>query len=246
MTGMKGGFYMKTIAIIPARSGSKGLTDKNIRPLYGRPLLGYSVIAAAQSKLFDCIHVSTDSEEYAQIARNYGADVPFLRTEELSSDTAGSWDVVRWVLEQYAARGQQYDCVMLLQPTSPLREAADIRRAYRLFEEKSADAVVSVCETDHSPLWCNRLPEDGSMTGFLDQVANVGRQQLPVYYRINGAIYMLRTELLSQGTPGLYKEGTYAYVMPKERSIDIDDEVDFEIAQVLMKCYLHVEYDDEL
>lgn len=226
---------MNSIAIIPARSGSKGLPDKNIKLLQNKPLLAYAVEAAAQSELFDCIHVSTDSGEYAQIAREYGADVPFLRNGELSGDTAGSWDVVRWVLGQYAARGQSFDMVTLLQPTSPLREAADIRQAYHLFEEKSADAVVSVCEVDHSPLWSNTLPEDGSMNGFLDQVANVGRQQLPVYYRINGAIYMLRTALLAEGTPGLYREGTYAYVMPKERSVDIDDEVDFAIAQVLME-----------
>lgn len=226
---------MTSIAIIPARSGSKGLPDKNIKLLHNKPLLAYSIEAAEKSGLFDCIHVSTDSEKYARIAREYGADVPFLRNEELSGDTAGSWDVVRWVLGQYAARGQRFDMVTLLQPTSPLREAEDIRQAYRTFQEKSADAVVAVCEMDHSPLWSNTLPEDGSMDGFLDQVADAGRQQLPTYYRINGAIYMLRTALLAEGAPGLYREGTYAYVMPKERSVDIDDEMDFEMTQILMK-----------
>lgn len=234
---------MNSIAIIPARSGSKGLPDKNIKLLQNKPLLAYSIEAAEKSGLFDCIHVSTDSEKYAQIAREYGADVPFLRNEELSGDTAGSWDVVRWVLGQYAERGQRFDMVTLLQPTSPLREAEDIEQAYHLFEEKSADAVVSVCEMDHSPLWSNTLPEDGSMNGFLDQVADVGRQQLPTYYRINGAIYMLRTALLAEGTPGLYREGTYAYVMPKERSVDIDDEMDFEMAQILMKRYRQADGD---
>lgn len=226
---------MTSIAIIPARSGSKGLPDKNIKLLHNKPLLAYSIEAAEKTGLFDCIHVSTDSERYARIAREYGADVPFLRNEELSGDTAGSWDVVRWVLGQYAARGQRFDMVTLLQPTSPLREAEDIRQAYRTFQEKSADAVVAVCEMDHSPLWSNTLPEDGSMDGFLDQVADAGRQQLPTYYRINGAIYMLRTALLAEGAPGLYREGTYAYVMPKERSVDIDDEMDFEMTQILLK-----------
>lgn len=226
---------MTSIAIIPARSGSKGLPDKNIKLLHDKPLLAYSIEAAEKSGLFDCIHVSTDSERYEQIAREYGADVPFLRNEELSGDTAGSWDVVRWVLRQYAARGQRFDMVTLLQPTSPLREAEDIRQAYRTFQEKSADAVVAVCEMDHSPLWSNTLPEDGSMDGFLDQVADAGRQQLPTYYRINGAIYMLRTALLAEGAPGLYREGTYAYVMPKERSVDIDDALDFAIAETILK-----------
>lgn len=226
---------MTSIAIIPARSGSKGLPDKNIKLLHDKPLLAYSIEAAEKSGLFDCIHVSTDSERYEQIAREYGADVPFLRNEELSGDTAGSWDVVRWVLRQYAARGQRFDMVTLLQPTSPLREAEDIKQAYHLFEEKAADAVVSVCEMDHSPLWSNTLPEDGSMDGFLDQVADAGRQQLPTYYRINGAIYMLRTALLAEGAPGLYREGTYAYVMPKECSVDIDDALDFAIAETILK-----------
>lgn len=232
---------MKHIAIIPARSGSKGLPDKNIKLLHGKPLIGYAIEAAEQANLYDCVHVSTDSEQYAQIAREAGADVPFLRSEELSSDTAGSWDVVRWVLAQYAARGQEFDMVTLMQPTSPLREAEDIRQAYRIFTEKSADAVVSVCEMDHSPLWSNTLPEDGCMNGFLNRAANAGRQSLPTYYRINGAIYMLQTGLLAEGAPGLYHEGTYAYVMPKERSIDIDDEMDFEIAQVLMKKHLRAD-----
>lgn len=226
---------MTSIAIIPARSGSKGLPDKNIKLLHDKPLLAYSIEVAEKSGLFDCIHVSTDSERYEQIAREYGADVPFLRNEELSGDTAGSWDVVRWVLGQYAARGQRFDMVTLLQPTSPLREAEDIKQAYHLFEEKVADAVVSVCEMDHSPLWSNTLPEDGRMDGFLDQVADTGRQQLPTYYRINGAIYMLRTALLAEGAPGLYREGTYAYVMPKERSVDIDDALDFAIAETILK-----------
>lgn len=224
---------MKNLAIIPARSGSKGLKDKNIKPLAGKPMLAHTIDAAKQSGIFDCIHVSTDSEVYAQIARDYGADVPFLRNEELSNDTAGSWDVVRWVLEKYRELGQEYDMVTLLQPTSPLRDQTDILNAYELLNERAAEAVVAVCEMDHSPLWSNTLPEDGSMNGFLDRAANAGRQKLPTYYRINGAIYMVKVGLLYE-EPGLYHEGTYAYVMPKERSVDIDDELDFIIAETMI------------
>ena len=112
---------MKSIAIIPARSGSKGLIDKNIRLLCGKPMLAYSIEAAEKSEIFDVVHVSTDSEQYAEIAKNYGADVPFLRGEELSNDTANTWDVVRYVLKKYKELGKYFDVVMVLQPTSPLR-----------------------------------------------------------------------------------------------------------------------------
>lgn len=128
---------LKHIAIIPARSGSKGLKDKNIKLLAGKPMVAYTIEAAKQSGIFDCVHVSTDSDEYARIAREYGADVPFLRSDELSSDTAGSWDVVRWTMAQYAKLGQVFDCVTLLQPTSPLRTDEDIQNAYRLLQEKT-------------------------------------------------------------------------------------------------------------
>lgn len=225
---------MRNIAIIPARSGSKGLKDKNIKLLAGKPMMAYTIEAAKKAGIFSCVHVSTDSEEYARIAREYGADVPFLRGEELSGDTAGSWDVVRWTVDQYAKRGQEFDCVTLLQPTSPLRTEADIQNAYRLMQEKQADAVVAVCEMDHSPLWSNTLPEDGNMNGFLDRAVNEGRQKLPVYYRINGAVYMLKGSVLLQAEAVLYKEGTYAYKMPKERSVDIDDAFDFAIAETMI------------
>lgn len=122
---------MRSIAIIPARSGSKGLPDKNIRPLNGKPLLAYSIEAALASGLFDTVHVSTDSERYADIARQYGADEPFLRSAETSSDTASSEDAIREVLRRYEEMGQRFDAFMLLQPTSPLRTADDIRAALR-------------------------------------------------------------------------------------------------------------------
>lgn len=226
---------MKSIAIIPARSGSKGLRDKNIKPLAGKPMMAYTIEAAWEAGIYDCIHVSTDSGEYQRIAREHGADVPFLRSPELSGDTAGSWDVVRWTLEQYQGLGQAFDLVTLLQPTSPLRDSRDIQSAFRLLQERQADAVVSVCEMDHSPLWSNTLPDDGNMKGFLNQGVNQGRQKLPAYYRINGAIYMVKTAMLYEEPMGLYGEKTFAYLMPRERSVDIDHEMDFMIAETLMK-----------
>ncbi len=226
---------MRSIAIIPARSGSKGLKDKNIKLLAGKPMMAYTIEAACRSGIYDCIHVSTDSEEYQRIAREYGADVPFLRSDELSGDMAGSWDVVRWTLEQYQRLGQEFDLATLLQPTSPLRNSGDIQAAFRLLQERQGEAVVSVCEMDHSPLWSNILPDDGNMNGFLNQAVNQGRQKLPVYYRINGAIYMVRTAVLYKEPMELYGKKTFACLMPRERSVDIDDRLDFMIAETIMK-----------
>ena len=227
---------MKTIAIIPARSGSKGLPDKNILPLGGKPLLAYSIEAARTSGLFDVIHVSTDSEHYADIARQYGADVPFLRSAETSSDTASSWDMVQEVLERYAQLGNTFDAFMLLQPTSPLRTSEDIRSAFRLMDEKHAHAVVGVCEVDHSPLWCNTLPESQCMDGFLSNVSRAPRQALPTYYRINGAIYLSTVPAFRKAGAVPYDAGCYALVMPRDRSIDIDSRLDFQIAEAILSA----------
>lgn len=121
---------MKNIAVIPARSGSKGLKDKNIKELNGKSLLAQSIEAAQESGRFDTIHVSIDSEYYAEIAKKYGADVPFLRSAELASDTSSTWDTVRFVLEEYTKLGKEFDTITVLQPTSPLRTAEDKERVF--------------------------------------------------------------------------------------------------------------------
>jgi CMP-N,N'-diacetyllegionaminic acid synthase len=224
---------VKNLAIIPARSGSKGLKDKNIKMLNGKPLLAYSIEAAKESGLFEEIMVSTDSEEYAEIAKQCGANVPFLRTEELSNDTAESWDVVKDVLKKYKVLGEEFDTVSLLQPTSPLRTPDDIIEGYKVMEEKSANFVVAVCEMDHSPLWANTLPVNHSMENFIKpEIVGVPRQSLSTYYRINGALYIVKVDHLMKATD-IYAEKSYAIVMDKKDSIDIDDQMDFIIAEVL-------------
>lgn len=225
---------MKNIAVIPARSGSKGLRDKNIKLMNGKPLLAYSIEAALQSGIFDCVHVSTDSDSYAEIGRKYGADIPFLRSDEMATDSANSWDVVLEVIKKYKDLGKAYDMVTLLQPTSPLRDKEDIISAYMEYKEKKAQAVVSVCEMEHSPLWSNVLPTDLSMKGFVKHQANRQRQRLDKYYRINGAIYMVGVPFLEEGTD-IYRQGCYAYVMDSRKSIDIDTQLDFDIAEYLIK-----------
>lgn len=226
---------MRNLAIIPARSGSVGLKDKNIKLLNGKPLLVYSVDAAKQSEQFDMIVVSTDSELYAQIARKNGAEVPFLRSKELSSNTASSWDVVKDLILYYEKKNIIFDTVTLLQPTSPLRKAEHICQGFALLEEKSANAIVSVCEMDHSPLWSNTLPEDGNMKQFLrEEIVSSPRQSLPEYYRINGALYIVRVDyLLSK--ENIYEEKCFAHVMPRCSSIDIDDDIDFKLAGLLLE-----------
>lgn len=224
---------MKNIGIILARSGSKGLKDKNIKELNGKPLMAYTIEAAVDSGKYDTVHVSTDSERYAQIARDFGADVPFLRSVDLSGDHASSWDALRSVVKEYENRGKIFDTVTLLQPTSPLRDADDIKKAFELLEEKQADSVVSVCEVDHSPLLCNVLDDSLSMDGFIDMSKVGRRQELSTYYRINGAIYIQKAQLLMAGA-SVYGVKSYAYIMDKWKSIDIDDEYDFMIAERLM------------
>ncbi len=226
---------MKNIAIIPARSGSKGLKDKNIKLLNGKPMLAYSIEAAKNTGLFDEIFVSTDSELYADISKEYGAIVPFLRGKELSSDTASSWDVVKDVLIKYEKLGITFNTVVLLQPTSPLRTSQDIMKAYSLMEKKQANAVVSICEVDHSPLWCNTIPEDGSLVNFISrEIVMKSRQNLETYYRINGALYVVKTDYLFNAET-IYDSECYAYIMTKRKSIDIDDQLDFDIAEIIMK-----------
>lgn len=225
---------MINIAIIPARSGSKGLKDKNIKILKDKPLIAYTIEAAKKANLFDEIIVSTDSEKYAQIAKKWGAKVPFLRSEDLSTDTASSWDVVKDVIWYYRRRGKQVDTIALLQPTSPLRTSEDIIEGYELLNLNNANAVVGVCQVDYSPLWCNTLPEDKLLKNFLSgELIETPRQKLPKYYRINGALYIVKTEYLMV-TKNIYEDECYALVMSKRNSIDIDDLMDFIVAETLM------------
>lgn len=221
----------KNLAIIPARSGSKGLKDKNIKDLCGKPLIAYTIEAATSSKMFEDIIVSTDSELYASIAKKFNAQVPFLRSEENSSDNAGSWAVVKEVLERL---DKEYDTVALLQPTSPFRTDNDIINAYKLFAEKNADFVVSVCPFAHSVAWINTIKDDLCLDGFIKkEYLNKRRQDILPHYTLNGAIYIAKTKKIDNN-PNLFTEKSFAYVMNEKNSIDIDSELDFIYAEALM------------
>ena len=224
----------RIIAIIPARSGSKGLPDKNIRILNGKPLIAYSIVAAQEAGIFDEIFLSTDSQKYANIAKQYGANVPFLRSDKLATDTASTWDCVKEALDQYHAIGKKFDIFVVLQPTSPLRTPQDIVTAVETMMLKNTDSVVSVSEADHSPLWYNTLPENKSLNGFLrPEIFTKTRQELPTYYRINGAVYVVKTKYFAR-SQNIYDCNSFAYIMSRENSVDIDTLLDFSIAEHLL------------
>lgn len=225
---------MKTIAIIPARSGSKGYKGKNIADICGKPLMFYSINAAKESGCCDEVMVSTDSKEYAQVAKECGANVPFLRSKENSSDKAGSWDAVREVLTEYKRRGEEFDYVILLQPTSPLRSAQDIKDAFSMVDD-STNSVVSVTTVAHPVQWCFTLDETKSMKEYaMSPYCNMRRQDLQVHYQENGAIYIVDARKIMDSEYNLYLDECKAYIMPNERSIDIDSKTDAVICEQMM------------
>jgi len=180
--------------------------------------------------------VSTDDDQIADVSKKYGAEVPFMRPEELASDTASTIDVIfhaiNWLKEHDDYRPEY---ILLLQSTSPLRTGKDIDGTIQTLKDKNVRGVVSVCETDHHPWWSNILPEDGNMKDFLrPEILNKRRQDLPVFYRLNGAIYIANTDYLYEYN-GFFGPDTFAFEMPKERSVDIDSDIDFKLAALLME-----------
>ncbi len=228
----------RVVALIPARGGSKGVPLKNIRALAGSPLISYSISAAKGSKYLDRVLVSTDSEEIASIAKVYGAEVPFLRPKHLAEDASKGIDVVLHATDWLRKNStESYDLLLLLQPTSPLRTAADVDGIVEelIDSGSAARCLVSVCECEQHPLWANQLPPDLSMESFvLDSVKNKNRQELPVYYRFNGALYLSEISYLEE-TKSFLGPWTKAYIMPQDRSLDIDTPQDFALAEILIK-----------
>lgn len=226
------------LAVIPARGGSKGVPHKNMKMLADKPLIAYTIEAALKSEIFSKVIVSTDSREIARIAQQYGAEVPFLRPAEISGDSVSSDEVILHALHFFEEKGEHFQQVCKLQPTSPFRTAQDLKEAFRLFSEADAAYLVSVCECEHSPLWCGTLGENNSMDDFLrEEVIQSCRQKLPQYYRLNGAVYMAKVENFYQSKSFFGKNGM-AYIMPGEKSIDIDSNLDFMIAEFMLKNQL--------
>ena len=215
---------MRVLALIPARSGSKGVKDKNIREFRGLPLMAHSIQSALESGVCDEVFVCTDSEKYANIAREYGASVPFLRSERSARDESKSIECVIEALERYKEMGKSFDTLILLQPTSPLRSARHIREAYGKFLEYGED-LASVCESVENPLFMRRI-ENERLCNLLPLSSSVRRQDLQKCYVLNGAIYINATSRLNENTS--FNDNPLSYVMSREESLDIDEEGDFE------------------
>lgn len=220
------------VAIIPARAGSKRLPGKNVKMLAGKPMIAWTIESALNSQCFDSVIVSTDSQQIAEIAIAAGADVPYLRPAELATDTATTDNVIADVV-QFLEKTKKIKTVCLLQPTSPLRGAMHIKEAMERYRSTQAEAIVSVCEVDHPLQLCNYLPEDQSLNGFFSAQYGTRSQDMPKAYRINGAIYIFDRKYVGK-LLDIYKSKSFAYVMDKKSSVDIDDIVDFTFAEALL------------
>lgn len=224
-------------AIIPARAGSKGIKNKNIHKLAGKPLIAYTIEAAKNSKYIKDIILSTDSDTIAGIGKSYGARVPFMRPRELASDTSRRNDVIFHAIEWLKSHSQIYCNFIYLQPTSPLRETCDIDGAVDYLFEKDAKAVLSVTKAKHNPALINTLPSDLKMNHFFQNIhEDFNRQEMPTYYRLNGAIYISTIDYFYENN-GFIGAETFAYIMSELRSIDIDSPEDINYAEFIIKAF---------
>ena len=225
---------MRVLGIIPARGGSKGIPGKNTVSLLGKPLIGYTIEAANAATSLTRTIVSTDCEEIASVAREQGGDVPFLRPAELSDDSAPTLPVL---LHALSALGEDYDAVMILQPTSPIRRVEDIDAVVALMEaDVNADSVISVVSVgDRHPARMKRIV-DGCLVDpeFAEEQEGQRRQDLEPLFLRNGAIYLTRTSVLT-GQHSIKGERCLAYEMPEELSVNIDHPIDLVVAEALMK-----------
>ncbi|WP_461206465.1 acylneuraminate cytidylyltransferase family protein [Clostridium sp. DL1XJH146] len=224
----------KILAIIPARGGSKGILDKNIKELDGKPLINYTIEAAKRSKYIDKTIVSTDSENIKKIAVEALAEVPFIRPASLSDDNAKSIDVVIHTIEFLEENGENFDLVILLQPTSPLRDEKDIDQALENMILSKENSLVSICEVSENPILMRRTEENKLKPILHSDLTNLRRQNLPKFYIFNGAIYINTVDMLKKEKI-FVNDNTMPFIMEKEKSIDIDDIIDFKLAELLMK-----------
>ena len=213
---------MRVLAIIPARRGSKGLPGKNIKPLCGKPLIGWTIEQARASKHITEIFVSTDSREIADVAESFGVSVPELRPAELASDTASSASFILYTLEKLQREGQEFDYIVLLEPTSPLREVEDIDRSIELLAADSrADSIVGVCKTECAhPVFLTRI-EEGLLRPYIGDMEAVRRQELDELYFFEKKAF--------------YHDKTLPYLVPKWKAFEIDDSEDWFIIESILK-----------
>jgi CMP-N-acetylneuraminic acid synthetase len=230
-------FPRQVLGVIPARGGSRGIPRKNLVPLAGTPLLGYTIRAAQGSRRLTRTILSSEDEEIRAVARSLGADVPFVRPAGLATDEASSLSVVTHALQFVEnEEGHEYDFVCLLQPTCPLRTAYDIDRAIAMLEQSDADAIVSLARVEEPhPIKMMLVSDDVIHPLFPEQWREtVRRQDLPPAFYLNGAIYCVRRAVLL-GQESMWGKKTLAYVMPAERSVNIDSTLDIQRAECLLR-----------
>ncbi len=221
----------RVLGLIPAKGGSTRLAKKNIRPLAGRSLLAWTAEAARASGVIDRLIVSTEDDEVAETARAIGLEVPFLRPPELARDPAGVVQVALHALAVLESAGESYDTLITLLPTCPLRSADDVRDAYDLFIERNRPFVLSVSEFEHTPFAALGPTEDGRLEPYMPQYFGRKSQEMPKAYRPNGAVHVLDVAAFREAGTDL-AQPLVGYVMPRERSFDIDTEDDLRAAEV--------------
>ena len=224
----------KLLALIPARGGSERLPGKNLLLLAGKPLIEWSIDASLSSRFIDKVIVSTEDPDIADSAQAAGAEVPFRRPRFLASSSASSMDVVQHALIELEKRGEAFEYVLLLQPTSPLRNSHHIDNAIELMRSKGADAVISVTETEHPIEWTMALPESLSLEGVFGSEFHRRTQDLPVRYMINGAIYLARCHCVKEMKTFFLRKNVFGYIMERNVSIDIDTSFDLKVAETLL------------
>ncbi len=223
----------KILALIPARGGSKGIKNKNIIDLYGKPLIAYSIECGLQSKYIDAVVVTTDSEKIAEVSRQYGARVPFLRPAEYAQDTSTTLVAVLHAVRALKAIGENYDIHVLLQPTQPLRTSQDVDGAIESYFDHGEEDLISVSPVSEHPVFMRTIGEDGKLRPIFDRAITIRRQDMPPYYRIDGCIYINNMERLDENTN--FAANAIPFVMEKEHAIDIDELADLQIAKLYMR-----------
>lgn len=227
---------MTSVAIIPARGGSKGIKRKNLALINGKPLIAYTCEAALQSKKINRIIVSTDDLEVADFVKNMGIEIPFIRPSELANDFTPMIDVLMHALSWFDSQNYDIDDIILLQPTSPLRTSDQIDTALTIFSQKNPDTLVSIMKVPHqfNPLSVLKEESDGRMVPYLNQPVITRRQDKPVVFARNGpAILITKASLIKKGI--LYGDHTIGYLMDYKTSIDVDDYQDLLMAEFFLK-----------
>lgn len=225
------------LAIIPARGGSKGIPNKNIISLCGKPLIAYSILAAKASRYIDDIIVSTDSEQIADIAAEYGASVPFLRPAALASDTSKTIDCMVYTIDELEKQGQHYDCVVLLQPTQPIRKEDSIDQAIAMILDSTEDSLVSVTTVSEHPILMRTITKEGTLKSLLPMSSTVRRQDFPDIYRVNGSIYINRINDSFNSSTSL-NDNLLPFFMEEKYSIDIDSYEDLKKAETFLQQHI--------